>query len=101
MNHTKLVTIIKTVVNEARNVELQHHGQRYGYSKKLAGVDLHSPNKTPQLAEDDDTKEQDNKVRPGLTMTKKPADFLNIGPKYNSTEVQHPQGSKPQSLDTK
>lgn len=97
MNHTKLVSIIKTVVNEARIVRQQHHSQRYGYGKKLAGAQLHSPNKTPQLSETDKSV-----IDLGPTETgQKKGDKLILEPQYDS-KIEPMRGpSVKQTLDTK
>lgn len=89
MNNSNLLSLIKTLVNEA------HHSARYN---RKGGVTtrLKVPDKTKQLAEDDD--ETDNK-NPGKTDTGQRANFINRKPQYNS-QMTAASGHKPQ-IDSK
>lgn len=92
MNHTKLVSIIKTLVVEA------HHGARYNYGrKKLAVASLHTPDRQLQVAEEGGKKKL--KRITNKTMTGQTPNAI-VRAEYDPHRVQHPEGSKP-TIDTK
>lgn len=94
MNQTKLVSLIKSLVTEA------HHNMRYNYGKKkLAAAPLHSPDKSPQLAETKKIKLKKKKEQLGRTETAQVANKIETEPSYNS-QMTAASGPKPQ-IDTK
>lgn len=95
MNYTKLLSIIKTSINEA------HHSARYGGTVSGRPNQLNKrgiPNKTPQLAE---TKKEKKKEITGRTETGQIANKIELEPNYNS-QIEPIRGpSAKSSLDTK
>ncbi len=90
MNLTKLVEMMKTVTRE-KNLAEASHASRYSYAKRSMKTKLHKPDKTSQLAEDDDEKE--NK-KSGRTDTGQKANAIITEPEFNS-QVEPTRGAPP------
>lgn len=101
MNHIKLVEMMKDVTKEKFLTE-QGHGFRYGRNigGKTANLrNRYKPDKTPQLAEDDDACSDESKKGTGKTDTGKPCNKIITDPQYQS-QMSPTQGPKP-SIDSK
>lgn len=89
---------MKTVTRE-KNLMEASHASRYAFTKKSMKAKLHKPDKTKQLAEDDDEK-QENKT--GRTDTGQKANVIITEPEFNS-RVEPTRGAPPAKpqIDTK
>lgn len=98
MNYVRLVEMLKELSKEKHLTEANvPHSARYRATRRLNVASIKEPDKTPQLAEEEDDEKAEKKS--GKTDTGKPANKIITEPEMVS-QVPHPKGVKPQ-IDTK